>query len=142
MQKRTFDKDSSLFLGIPEGGPPGYDSAEWQLDMMKSAEYYKIISDADVIGGFIVFGLKDNSFELGRIYIDPIFQNKGYGKAAMNYIFDLFPEASKWILDTPSWAVRNQYFYEKLGFVKKAESDPDADGHRMFFYERGGSEAV
>jgi hypothetical protein len=40
-------------------------------------------------------------------------------------MFEAFPEAKKWILGTPSWAIRNQHFYEKMGFVKVRETEVD-----------------
>ena len=35
IQVRTFDDDSRRFAGEPSGGPPGYDSPEWQVAMMR-----------------------------------------------------------------------------------------------------------
>jgi GNAT superfamily N-acetyltransferase len=135
IQKRAFDQDASLYLGLEVGGPPGYDSNEWQLEMMKCAEYYKINVEYRIIGGLIIFPMEDGIWVLGRVYIDPEVQNQGYGKQVMNYLFS-FSGAKQWKLDTPSWALRNHYFYEKLGFVKTSESTPEPDGFRMYFYEK------
>jgi GNAT superfamily N-acetyltransferase len=57
--------------------------------------------------------------------VDPDFQNRGIGQQAVRQMFDAFPEARKWILGTPSWAIRNQHFYEKMGFVKIRETEID-----------------
>lgn len=56
VQTRTFDDDSRRFAGQSSGGPPGYNSAQWQVEMMLRAEaYYKILADGQIIGGIIVF---------------------------------------------------------------------------------------
>jgi GNAT superfamily N-acetyltransferase len=122
VQKRTFDDDSRRYLGTETGGPPGYDSHKWQLTMMKRGLYYKILSDGQLIGGMIIFNLGGGHYELGRIFIDPNFQNQGIGTQAMAFIEQRFPDARKWTLDTPAWAVRNHHFYEKLGYVRVGEA--------------------
>jgi hypothetical protein len=45
----------------------------------------------------------------------------------MRKIFEVHPDVQKWTLGTPSWAFRNQHFYEKLGFVKIRETEVDPD---------------
>jgi hypothetical protein len=51
----------------------------------------------------------------------------------MEFIEQTYP-AAKWTLDTPLYAVRNQHFYEKLGYVKVAEND--YDGFILIAYEK------
>lgn len=122
VQARTFDDDSRRFGGQPRGGPPGYDSTAWQIDIMRKATaYYKILSDDQVIGGIILFNFRPGQYELGRIYVDPDFQNRGIGQQAMQFIEDAHPDAVRWTLETPSWATRNHHFYEKVGYVKTGE---------------------
>jgi ribosomal protein S18 acetylase RimI-like enzyme len=131
VQKRTFDDDARRFSGQPSGGPPGYDSERWQLTMMiRATAYYKIVDGDQIIGGIIVFDMGGGHFVLGRIWIDPAYQDRGIGKQAIQFIEQAHPQAKKWTLDTPAWAVRNHHFYEKAGYVKTRE----ADG--MLFYEK------
>lgn len=138
VQKRSFDEDIRQFQQeAAAGGPPGYDSSVWQFDMMKAGLYYKLTEDGAIIGGMLVFPAPDEEkCHLGRIFIDPLYQNRGYGQAAMQYLFGQFPRAHKWSLDTPSWAVRNHYFYTKAGFKQTAQSEPDSNGQILFMYER------
>jgi GNAT superfamily N-acetyltransferase len=131
VQKRTFDDDSQRFAGQPSGGPPGYDSERWQLMMMiRATAYYKILDDDQIIGGIIVFDKGGGHFELGRIWIAPDYQDRGTGGQAIQFIEQAHPQATRWRLDTPAWAVRNHHFYEKAGYVKIRE----ANG--FFFYEK------
>lgn len=133
ISRRTFDDDSRRFLGQEPGGPPGYDSAPWQADMMRRGKYVKILADGRLAGGLIVFRMGGDHYELGRIFIDPAFQNRGLGGQAMRWIETAFP-ARRWTLDTPTWATRNHHFYEKLGYVRVRE---EGDGPaRLVFYEK------
>jgi RimJ/RimL family protein N-acetyltransferase len=117
---RAFDND--VHYGAPgKGGPPGYKSDMWQIRMMARSHYYKILLDDNcthLIGGFIVFQNAFGDCELGRIFIDPEYQNQGIGTQAMAFMDHAFPEARRWTLGTPLWNLRTQHFYEKVGYVK------------------------
>ena len=89
--------------------------------MMARGSYYKIILDEGVpfiIGGFIVFQNAFGDCELGRIFIDPVYQNRGIGTQAMAFMEQAFPEARRWTLGTPLWNLRTQHFYEKVGYAR------------------------
>lgn len=126
IQTRTFDDDNKLKPpGCSLEGPPGYDSVSWNAGWIAKTPYYKILFAGQIVGGIIVFELQKGHYELGRIYVDPDFQNRGIGQQAVKLMFGLFPEAERWTLGTPSWAIRNQHFYEKMGFVKVGETQVD-----------------
>ncbi|HEX3050003.1 MAG TPA: GNAT family N-acetyltransferase [Aggregatilineaceae bacterium] len=127
VQTRCFDDDSQRFLGTESGGPPGYDSAPWQIDMLhKATAYLKIVEDGRIIGGMIIFRARGNAhYELGRIYLDPACQNRGIGTLAMRHLEKAFPQVKRWTLGTPIWATRNHHFYEKLGYQRVRQSAED-----------------
>jgi len=126
IQARTFqDHNVRKPPGCSMEGPPGYDSIEWNAARIAETPYFKILQDGRIGGGIIVFDMGHGHCELGRIYVDPTFQDHGIGQAAMRQVFDAFPDAHRWTLGTPKWAVRNQHFYEKLGFVKVRETEVD-----------------
>ena len=131
VQIKTFDDDSRKFFGKPKGGPPGYNSVPWQKMMMKKGFYYKILAGNTIIGGIIVFKAKPGHYNLGRIYIDPDYQNKGIGTQAMKFVESTFRDAQKWTLETPKLAYRNLHFYEKLGYVRIGDDGPDG-----YIYEK------
>jgi GNAT superfamily N-acetyltransferase len=136
VQKRTFDDDSQRYLGTESGGPPGYDSLKWQLHIMKKSLYYKILCDGKIIGGMIIFRMGNGHYELGRIFIDPEYQNQGIGTQTIAFIEQTFPDAHKWTLGTPSWALRNHHFYEKLGYVRVGEEKQGGIEDMGFLYEK------
>jgi len=74
-----------------------------------------------------LFVIDKDHYEVGRIWIDPDSQNLGIGQESMAKMFKHHPEVKRWIVGTPDWALRNQHFYEKVGFrrVGKTEVDPD-----------------
>jgi RimJ/RimL family protein N-acetyltransferase len=106
-------------------GPPGFDSVAWNAEWIERTPYYKVLLDGRIVGGIIVFAMGEGHYELGRIYVDPDVQNRGVGQEAMRLMFEAFPEARKWTVGTPSWAVRNQHVYEKMGFVRVRETAVD-----------------
>ena len=126
IQTRTFDDDNKWKPpGCSMEGPPGYDSVDWNAECIAKTPYYKILLDGLIVGGIIVFDMSQGHYELGRIFVDPDAQNRGIGQKAVGLMFDAFPKAAMWTLGTPSWAIRNQHFYEKMGFVKVRETEVD-----------------
>ncbi len=128
--KRAFHSD--IHCGAPSiGGPPGYDAAQWQKKMMRFGDYYKIVIDKQIVGGIIVFRKKAREYELGRIFVDPDFQNQGLGTQAFEFLWQEYPLAKRWTLGTPAWNVRTRHFYKKVGFVEIGE-----DEHEGILFER------
>lgn len=128
VSKLAFDYD--IHYGAPgPGGPPGYDSAEWQRRMMGFGDYYKIVEGKRIIGGIIILRKAVREYEVGRIYIEPEFQDQGFGTEAFQFLWDTYPLAKRWTLGTPGWNKRTQHFYKKVGFV---EIGRDRDGGVLF----------
>lgn len=137
-QVRTFLDDNKWKPpGTCQDGPPGYDSEEWNQNLLGKTPYYKIEYQGRIVGGIIIFKIAEGHFEVGRIWVAPEFQNKGIGQKSMALLFELHQDVEKWTLGTPEWAVRNQHFYEGMGFkkVRKTEVEP-ALGWAGFEYER------
>ncbi|MBN1934552.1 MAG: GNAT family N-acetyltransferase [Anaerolineae bacterium] len=127
---RAFDND--IHYGAPgPGGPPGYKSAEWQRKMMRLGNYFKILVDVQIVGGIIVFAKEPRCYELGRIFIDPDYQNQGIGTRAFEFLWQEYPLAKKWTLGTPAWNRRTRHFYSKIGFVEVG-----TDGRDGILFER------
>ncbi|MEK4044605.1 GNAT family N-acetyltransferase [Paenibacillus sp. FSL H8-0048] len=137
VQKRTFDDDARCYQDKEEDGPPGYDSVSWQIRQMQQSHYYKLLKDGEIVGGMIIFpSSAEKECHLGRIFIDPLCQNQGFGHEALHFLFVQYPTAKRWTLDTPSWAVRNHHFYEKHGFIKTGETKDTESNESIWEYER------
>jgi len=130
--KRAFHSD--VHCGAPPGppgGPPGYDSPQWQRRMMHIGDYYKIVLGEKIVGGIIVFRKAAREYELGRIFVDPDFQNQGIGTQAFEFLWQEFPLAKRWTLGIPAWNRRTRHFYKKVGFEEIGE-----DAHEGILFER------
>lgn len=117
VSKLAFDYD--IHYGAPgPGGPPGYDSAAWQQRMMHMADYYKILAGKRIVGGIIILRQRVREYEVGRIFVEPEFQDQGIGTEAFEFLWTAYPLAKRWTLGTPGWNQRTQHFYKKVGFVE------------------------
>jgi ribosomal protein S18 acetylase RimI-like enzyme len=121
VQVAAFHSDALAYPGVEVGGPPGYDSVEEAVMKMTRDAYYKIVFDDRIVGGIVVFDRGHGHCHLDVIYVDPGEHGRGIGTQAMRFVEGAHG-ATRWTLDTPSWAVRNQHFYEKLGYVKIGET--------------------
>ena len=133
VQIAAFHDDARMYPGVELGGPPGYDSVDVMLRKIGEAEVYKIVADSQIVGGIILYDEGHGHFHLDVLDIDPAYHNRGIGTQAMHFIEQTYP-ATKWTLNTPGYAIRNQHFYEKLGYVKVGEAP--FDGFILFDYEK------
>jgi GNAT superfamily N-acetyltransferase len=132
-QIAAFHHDAVLHPGVAVGGPPGYDSVERTRAKIYEALCYKMVDSGRIMGGFVVRDMGHGHMHLDLIFIHPAYHNRGIGARAMQFLEQTHP-AARWTLNTPAWAIRNQHFYEKLGYVKvREESLP---GITLFWYEK------
>lgn len=102
IQIRTFVDDNKLKPpGCSMEGPPGYDSVDWNIHRIQNTPYYKILFDGQIFGGLMLFDMGDDHFEVGRIWVDPGYQDREIGQGAMQAMFNLHPDVMKWTLGTP-----------------------------------------
>lgn len=136
---RAFDDDAKKYLGKDKGGPPGYDNGDFfrkWLFLYDECEGYKLVADGQIVGGMLVWIAKDNNNTWGNVFVDPLWQNKGLGTRAWQFIEKHYPVARSWTLETPGYSIGNHKFYEKLGFEKIREEDaPDHPG-KSFIYRK------
>jgi len=130
ISERAFHND--IHYGAPGiGGPPGYNSDGWQTRIMKVADYYKILVAGEIVGGIIVFRKRTREYEVGRIFVEPNHQNQGIGTEVLERLWQEYPLAKRWTLETPIWNHRTRHFYGKVGFVEAGE-----DGRGQVLFEK------
>ena len=116
ISKRAFDSD--ILVGAPSaGGPPGYQSVHFHTKMARSNCLYKLTENGLIVGGALLFR-KENTLNIGRIFIAPEHFRKGYGLFMMQEIEAMFPDVVEFTLDTPIWNTRTNAFYAKLGYIE------------------------
>jgi GNAT superfamily N-acetyltransferase len=99
--------------------------------MMRFGDYYTIEMERQILGGLIILRKGTREYEVGRIFVDPDFQNQGIGTEAFEFLWKQYPLAKRWNLGTPAWNRRTRHFYKKVGFVEIGE-----DGLGGILFER------
>lgn len=119
----AYNKEINKYLGR-DGGPSGYDKVESEKYIINNFIAYKIVLDAEIIGGLFLIpeGMETMLFE--DFVIHPIFQGKGYGYKIMCMIEELYSKIKEWRLSTPVFSVGNQHLYEKFGY-REVSRDED-----------------
>lgn len=110
----------------------------------KTSEYYLIKADEIPVGAIRVChskrGVEPVEGEIpayiSPLFILPRFQNRGIAQAAVKKVFDLYPEATVWRLDTIKQEIGNCHLYEKLGFVKTGVEKVINDKMTLIDYEK------
>ena len=117
ISRRAFDTD--VDVGAPgDGGPPGYDSPEFQIRALDWADYYTILLDDELVGGLIIGSVNEEHRVMERIFVDSDHHRKGIGTRSMELLEALYPDLKLWTLGTPEWNQRTKAFYEKQGYVQ------------------------
>jgi GNAT superfamily N-acetyltransferase len=133
-QVRAFHSDAVTYPGVGEDGPPGYDSEVETLRKIAKHTVYKIVADDVIVGDIVLYESEPGHNHLDILAIVPEHHNHGIGSRALAFIEERHP-ADVWSLDTPGYATRNQYFYEKHGYIKVGEQTFDG-GFTLFNYEK------
>ena len=121
ISKHAFDSDVEVGAA-GAGGPPGYDSTSFYVEMANGNYLYKLTEDGVIVGGAVVFKDGDN-LNIGRIFVAPEHFRKGYGLFIMQKIEELFADVRFFTLDTPLWNVRTNRFYQKIGYTEYKRDD-------------------
>ena len=118
VSKAAFDSD--ITVGARDaGGPPGYDSVPWHIQMKNEGHLLQAVVDGEIVGGAILFVDDDGeTLYIGRIFIDPVHYRKGYGLSLMRLAETFYPGIKRIKLDTPLWNARTNAFYTKLGYCE------------------------
>ena len=118
IQKRSFEEDLAKYKDKTN---PGNESLERLKQKIEKSLYFTIYHDDIIIGGVEVRQRSDTHYRLNRIYIEPSFQNKGFGFQTIKLVEKQFPKALVWDLDTPHLSYKNHHLYEKLGYKRVGE---------------------
>lgn len=123
MSLRAFATDTAV--GGEEGDcPPEFDSESWHRQMADEGHLFAAMVDEELVGAAILFIDEEKKrMYIGRIFIDSIHHKKGYGMQLMKCIEKEFSGIQEIHLDAPSWNVRTNAFYTKLGYEKTKTED-------------------
>ena len=137
---RAFDDDHQRHLGLPKGGPPGYDNGDFFRQWVfphKQSHGFKVVSGGRIIGAVVLWIFEHGDNVLGTIFVDPSAQDSGVGTRVWQWVEAEYPETRSWRLETPGFAVRNHGFYErKCGFTKVEEKRYENHDWPMYVYRK------
>ena len=130
ISKAAFDSD--INVGAPEaGGPPGYDSVPWHIQMQNEGHLLQAVVDGEIVGGAVLFADEDGeTLYVGRIFLDPVYFRKGYGLSLMKMAETFYPGIRTIKLDTPLWNARTNAFYTKLGYCEVKRDEESVYYHK------------
>lgn len=120
----AFNKEINTYLGR-NGGPPGYDKVESEIDIIEHCIAYKILLNEKIIGGLFLYPEEDTIMHFEDFVIHPLYQGKGFGYDVLCKIEKLYPNIKQWRLSTPIFSVGNQYLYEKFGYREVSRDEEE-----------------
>lgn len=120
----AFNKEINTYLGR-NGGPPGYDKVESEIDIIKNLIAYKILLDEKIIGAFFIIPQGEDKMQFEDFIIHPDYQGKGYGYYVLQLVEKQYSSIKEWHLSTPVFSVGNQHLYEKFGYVEVSRDEEE-----------------
>ena len=117
---------------------PATENMEKILDQLKQedTEYYVIRLDGNEVGGIRINRRENGVFRVAPIFIIPEFQNMGIASYVFQKIFEIYPEAETWSLDSILQEQGSCHVYEKLGFIATGDVKNINDTMTLVEYER------
>jgi ribosomal protein S18 acetylase RimI-like enzyme len=79
--------------------------------------------DGEIAGMGGIRKLSDETGEIKRMYIRPLYRGRGYGKQLLNKLLEKGREfgCSSFVLETSKFMTVAQYIYRSAGFVEREE---------------------
>ncbi len=138
MQVKSF---MPLYEKYHDAGSPAIESLERVRNRaaQKNRSYYFILKDGARVGAVNVgnkMGDTEDAFYISPIFILPEHQNQGIGYTAIQKVFELYPQATVWKLDTILQEPANCHLYEKCGFIRVGEATVVNEAMTLIDYER------
>ncbi len=113
LQKLAYQSEAALYDDYTI--PPLMQRLEGIKDDFLRQTILKAAMDGRIIGS-VRGHMAEGTCYIGRLIVDPAFQNRGVGTRLMHAIEQCFPQASRYELFTGERSKRNLYLYRKLGY--------------------------
>jgi len=96
--------------------------------------FLKAAAAGRIVGSVRAY-LQEGTCCIGRLIVDPAYQNRGLGRELMAQIEGCFPQAQRYELFTGHLSERNLYLYQKLGY-QRVRMEPVSEKLTMVFLEK------
>ncbi len=102
----------------------------------EGSDYYLIRYRGDNAGAVRVVETAKDVFYISPVFILPRYQNRGICSAVIQMLFQKYPQAVVWRLDTILQEAGNCHLYEKCGFVRVGKEKPVNERMTLIDYEK------
>lgn len=126
IKKASFNKEINTYLGR-EGGPPGYDNVDSEIDIINRFIAYKILLGSEIIGAFFLIPKEDTKMMFEDFVIHPRYQGRGYGYQTLQLVEETYSNINEWYLSTPVFSTGNQHLYEKFGYKEISRNEEEIE---------------
>jgi GNAT superfamily N-acetyltransferase len=123
---QAFNKEINTYLGR-DGGPPGYNKIESEIDIINNHIAYKVLLENQIIGAFFLIQMSETKMRFEDFVILPSRQGNGYGYATLQLVEKAFSSIEEWFLSTPVFSVGNQHLYEKFGYSEIGRNNDEIE---------------
>ncbi|WP_194945110.1 GNAT family N-acetyltransferase [Shewanella sp. TC10] len=113
--------------------PPHIESTPWHQLSIESGHYYIIKYGSQNAGGILLVPKSLTEVEVKYFFIVPEFQDKHIGSDTIALLEQRYSDVRSWSLVTPYKAFRNHHFYQKLGYKKIGEIQPEPNENFWLF---------
>ena len=96
--------------------------------------FLKVVDQGKIIGSVRAYEKNETSF-IGKLIVDPLFQNQGIGTKLLFEIEKRFEHVKRFELFTGYKSKKNLYLYNKLGY-KEFKKDKVSDTLTLVFLEK------
>lgn len=114
IQKLAFQSEAEIHNNY--NIPPLTQSLESVLSDFSNFEFYKALIDHKIVGTIKIQLIDKHKLWIGRLVVDPDYQNRGIGKFIMTEIENKFKFVKVFELFTGEKSSRNIHFYKALGY--------------------------
>ena len=100
----------------------------------KHKTFLKAVLDGEIVGSVRGY-LKEETVHIGRLAVEPNFQNQGIGTQLIRFIEAYFTSAERYELFTGNKSVNNLRLYNNLGY-REFKQEPVGDQVMMVYLEK------
>ncbi len=98
-------------------------------------DYYVIYLDETPVGGVRIYRREQGEYRISPLFVLPSYQNRGIAQQALRMVFERYPDAAFWVLETILQEKGNCHLYEKCGFQRIAgKEEVINDNLTLIFY--------
>jgi len=132
LQKLAYQSEAELHDDFSI--PPLHQTLSEIREEFKHQLFLKVVEQGKIIGSVRAFE-KDRTCFIGKLIVDPSFQNQGIGTKLMIEIGKRFEHIKRFELFTGYKSKKNLYLYNKLGY-REFRRDKVSDKLTLVFMER------